>query len=78
MDQMDIALAHLKVDATKARIYFPDGRVVHYEDQKLAYFLWLALPKGVRAAFRGANDAKPVYPWEYVDGSVPGDRRIYG
>jgi hypothetical protein len=67
MDEIDIAFAHLNVDATKARIYFSNGRVVHYEDQKLAYFLWFALPKGVRAACRGANDTQPVYPWDYAD-----------
>ena len=54
-------------DCSKARIYFTDGRVQHYGDQALAYAFWLALPKGVRAAFRGANDTQPVYPWDYVD-----------
>jgi hypothetical protein len=46
-----------------ARLHFSDGRVEHFDDQKLAYALWLALPKGVRAAFRGANDTRPVYLW---------------
>src|ERR1035441_6253999 len=56
-----------RIDPRKARVCFPDGRVTHYEDQKLAYALWLALPKGTRAAFRGANDTRPVYPWDYAD-----------
>lgn len=51
----------------KARLFFPDGRVSHFDDQKLAYAVWLALPKGVRSAFRGANDTTPVYPWDHVD-----------
>ena len=52
------------IDTRKARVCFPDGRVTHYAGQKLAYALWLALPMGIRAAFRGANDARPVYPWD--------------
>ena len=56
-----------KVDTTTARLYFHDGRVTHYDDQALAYFVWLHLPKGIRVAFRGANDTTPVYPWDYVD-----------
>jgi hypothetical protein len=59
--------AALSADARKARIYYRDGRTEHYNDQKLAFAVWLALPKGVRAAFRGANDNRPVYPWSYVD-----------
>jgi hypothetical protein len=51
----------------KARLYFPDGRAEEFDDQKLAYAVWLALPKGIRAAFRGAKDARPVYPWDCVD-----------
>jgi hypothetical protein len=53
--------------STTARIFHPNGRVDHFQDQALAYALWLGLPKGVRAAFRGANDSTPVYPWDYVD-----------
>ena len=56
-----------RVDTRKARVSFPDGRVTHYDDQKLAYAVWLALPRGTRAAFRGANDPRPVYPWDYAD-----------
>lgn len=51
-----------RIDTRKARLCFPDGRVAHYGDQKLAYAVWLALPKDTRAAFRGANDTRPVYP----------------
>jgi hypothetical protein len=57
----------LRIDARKARVSFPDARVTYYEDQKLAYAVWLALPRGTRAAFRGANDARPLYPWDYAD-----------
>ena len=56
-----------ETDCSKARLYFPSGRVVHYDEQKLAYIVWLQLPKGIRVAFRGANDNTPVYPWSYVD-----------
>ncbi len=54
-------------DTTTARIFHPGGRVDRFEDQQVAYRLWLGLPKGVRAAFRGIGDASPVYPWDYVD-----------
>lgn len=55
------------VDTRKARIYFTDGHVEHFQRQVFAFALWLALPKGMRAAFRGANDTRPVYPWDYAD-----------
>ena len=55
------------VNTRKARLYYLDGRIEHYNDQKLAFAVWLALPKGVRAPFRGANDNRPLYPWSYVD-----------
>lgn len=55
----------------KARLYirWKNGHeeVREYDDQSLAYAVWLALPKGVRAAFRGADDSSPVYSWNYVD-----------
>ena len=57
----------LNIDSRKARIYHPDGRIEQYDDQRLAFVVWLALPRGVRAAFRGANDTRPVYSWDYVD-----------
>lgn len=50
-----------------SRLFYADGRVVEYADQKLAYAVWLALPKRVKVAFRGANDRTPVYPHDYVD-----------
>ena len=40
------------IDVRKARLYFPDGRVTQYDNQNLAYAVWLALPKGTRVAFR--------------------------
>jgi hypothetical protein len=51
----------------KARLYFADGRVAQFADQRLAYAVWIGLPNGIRVAFRGANDTTPVYPWECVD-----------
>ena len=50
-----------------ARIYYRDGRVVEFTEQTLAYQTWLALPRGIRAAFRGSGDTRPVYPWDYAD-----------
>ena len=55
------------MDTQKALVCFPDGRVTQYTDQKLAYAVWLALPTGTRVAFRGENDTRPVYPWDYAD-----------
>jgi phage baseplate assembly protein gpV len=54
-------------DTSKARIYFPDHTVQEYDDQAVAYQVWLALPGSVRAAFRGADDPTPVYEWDYVN-----------
>jgi len=56
-----------KADLTKTRIYRADGLVDHFDDPQLAYRVWLAAPKGVRLAFRSANDARPVYPHDFVD-----------
>ena len=50
-----------------ARIYFRDGRVSQFRDQKLAYQTWLSLPRGIGAAFRGKGDHRPVYAWDYAD-----------
>jgi len=50
-----------------ARIYFRDGRVSQFRDQKLAYQTWLSLPRGIGAAFRGKGDNRPVYAWDYAD-----------
>jgi hypothetical protein len=54
-------------DLTKARLFFRDGSVNTYADQKLAYAIWLGLPNGVCCAFRGIGDATPVYSHDYVD-----------
>ena len=51
----------------KARIVFQDGRVETFNDPKLAYSVWLSLPHGIHAAFRGPEDTRPVQPWDYVD-----------
>lgn len=51
----------------KARLYYRDGRIVEYDDPRLAYEVWVAEPKGVRVAFRGRGDATPVYPYDCVD-----------
>ena len=56
-----------KSENLKARILYPDGRVSEYDDQRLAYAVWLGLPLGIRCAFRGAGDNRPVYPHDYVD-----------
>ena len=51
----------------QSRIFYTDGHIERYNDQNLAFAVWLALPKGVRAAFRGAGDNRPVHPWDLVD-----------
>ena len=60
-------MSNRQMHTRKARIYFADGRVVPFRDQPSAFALWLALPKGVKVAFRGVNDQRPVYPWDHVD-----------
>lgn len=55
------------MDKDKARICWSNGEVSGYEDQALAYAVWLGLPKGTRCAFRGKGDNRPIYPWDYVD-----------
>ena len=52
---------------TPARIFFRDGRVSAFTNPTLAYQTWLALPRGVRAAFRGRGDHRPVYAWDFAD-----------
>jgi hypothetical protein len=49
------------IDVRMARLYLLSRRVMHYDDAKLAYAVWFALPKITRVAFRGANDARAVY-----------------
>lgn len=51
----------------KTRIHYIDGTIVEYKDAKLAYTVWLALPRGTRAAFRGVGDKTPVLPHDYAD-----------
>ena len=51
----------------KACLYFRDGTIQEFFDQQLAYAVYLALPRGVRVAFRGAGESRPVLPWDYVD-----------
>ena len=50
-----------------ARLHYPNGDIEPFKSQTLAYAVWLALPKGIRVAFRGANDDRPVYPWDHAD-----------
>jgi hypothetical protein len=54
-------------DVRKTRIFYPDGRVVPYDDQRLAFSVWIDLPKGTRAAIRSPNDATPVHSCDYID-----------
>jgi hypothetical protein len=42
----------MAADIGKARIFHEDGRVDTYDDQTLAFAVWIALPRGKRAAFR--------------------------
>ena len=55
----------IEFETEYARIYYRDGTVAPY--QALAYAVWLALPKGTKAAFRGKGDQTPVYPHDFVD-----------
>jgi len=57
--------------ARKARVLFPDGRVIEFDSNKLAYEFWIGLPKGQRAALRKIGDDSPVLSHEYV--SNPAD-----
>lgn len=58
---------HTKVDVSKARIYYRNGLVDHYDNQKLACSTYFNLPKGIRCCFRGVGDKTPVYSHSYVD-----------
>jgi len=51
----------------KARIYYADGTVETYENNSVAYSIYAHLPKGMRAAYRAADDLTPVYPHDFVD-----------
>jgi len=57
----------MKSNTDTARIYFHDGRVEEFENQQLAYLVWLSLPRGTRAAFRGKGDSRPIHTWDYAD-----------
>ena len=59
---------HRRVDTGKARLYFTDDTVISYDDQRMAYAVWLALPKDTRVAFRDAGDRRPVYQWDFIQG----------
>lgn len=56
-----------EADTSMARLYHPNGMVSHYPSDQEAYRVWLAVPKGRRLAFRGANDMRPVYSHDYAD-----------
>jgi len=53
-------------DTSKARIFYPDGRIVQYQNGSLALQIYYALPPGIKAAFRTAGNKTPVYPHDYV------------
>ena len=53
--------------ANVARIHFRDGSVATFKNQQLAYSVWLSLPRGTHAAFRGIGDSRPIYAWDYAD-----------
>lgn len=57
----------MSAQASGATLHYADGRKVHYADAALAYSVYLALPRGVRVAFRSDGDDLPVMPWSYVD-----------
>ena len=59
--------AKTKPQKPTARLHFADGRISTFRDQALAYQTWLSLPRGVRAAFRGKGDNRPVYPWDFAN-----------
>lgn len=56
-----------KTDTNKARIYYPNGLVRHYNSNQMAYAIWLSARKGIRIAFRGSGDTTPVRSHDYVD-----------
>ena len=68
-------LAHLErkqqaaweaADVSKARVYYADS-VSEFDTDQMAYAVWLGMGKGIRCAFRGAGDTRPVYTWDLVD-----------
>lgn len=59
--------AERAADTTKARLFHQNGEVSTFDEDRTAYAVWLATPKGVRIAFRGIGDKTPVYSHDYVD-----------
>ena len=55
------------INTRKARLHYPNGEVEHFKSQTFAFAVWLALPRGMRITFRGANDKRPVYAWDYAN-----------
>jgi hypothetical protein len=53
-------------DVSKARVYYADS-VSEFDTDQMAYAVWLGMGKGVRCAFRGIGDTRPVYTWDLVD-----------
>ena len=63
-----LAESNKNADTTQARLYWADGQVSHYRDQRLAYAIYIGMPKETRIAFRGAGDKLEVFPWNLVRG----------
>lgn len=57
----------MTIDVSKARIYYPDGRIDTYDDSRLALDIYYSLDRGIRAAFRAVGDNTLVYPHDFVD-----------
>lgn len=53
----------------RPRIYFADGTALVFAqgEDVLALNTYFRLPKGVRAAYRGAGDTQELFEWSYVD-----------
>lgn len=61
--------ANMVGNTNKARIFYPElGRIVEYDNPKLALAVYYDLVRSQRAAFRAAGDTTPVYPHGYVCG----------
>lgn len=54
------------IDVSKARVYYPDGRVAHYNCPRMAAYLYLTRPRTVSAVFRDAGSTEPVLETEFV------------
>jgi hypothetical protein len=53
-------------DYHKARIYFPDGRVLRYSDPAQAHRIYQKLKPYARCAFRAVADNTPVRDEDYA------------